>query len=240
VQGLYTAMSIMMAALSRQEAVARNLANASTTGYKAARVRVDDFEDMYLALQEGDTNALGLGVEAVEAVPDLSQGPLLETGRALDLAVSGEAFFVVETPDGARLTRDGSFGLNGNRELVTAAGYRVLGQDGPITLPEGEVAVNEAGSVFVDGNLVAQLNLAVIEEPQKVQRVGDNLISAPFAPAQPGEVRVLQGYLEGSNVDLADSATKLLEVTRVFEAAQRVVMMESQVTDAATDEVGKV
>ncbi|MHB0874961.1 MAG: flagellar hook-basal body protein [Anaerolineae bacterium] len=239
-RGVYSATSIMLAGLDYQAVVAKNLANANTTGYKADRVSLSQFESLLLELNGNDSDPLGMGVGAGVAPVDLDQGPLKETGRALDIGISGSAFLAVQTPDGMRLTRDGSLGLNAQRQLVVGDGYQVLGTNGPITLPEGEVAISEDGRVFVDGQLVQALSLYVFDDPTTAQKAGENLFQATGRQAVAGEAQVLQGYLEGSNVDIADSMSKMMAVMRTYEAAQRVVLAQSQTVDTAATQVGQV
>lgn len=239
-RGIYTATSIMLASLDYQALVSKNLANANTPGYKAERITLDEFERLLLSLNGEDGDPLGLGVNTGEAPLDLSQGPMRETGRNLDLAISGSAFFTVQTPDGTRLTRDGSFGLNSIRQLVTSDGYQVLGDNGPITLPEGNVSIQEDGQVYVNDQLVDRLALVVAEDATTVRKAGDNLFEAPSRPMAPGEASVHQGYLEGANVDIAADVTRMMAVYRTYEAAQRVILMQSQTVDAAANQVGQV
>jgi len=239
-RGIYTSTSLMLSALDYQALVTKNMANANTTGYKADRLRLTDFEHMLLDLNGNDTDPLGLGVATENAPIDLSQGPIKQTERDLDLALTGRAFFLVQTPQGVRLTRDGGFGLDANRQLVTSEGYPVLGQNGPVTLPAGEISITEDGRISVNGNAVAQLSLAVITDEGNVRRVGENLFDAPYSAANPGDAQVHQGYLEGSNVDIATETSKMMAVFRTYEAAQRVILMQAQTVDSAAADVGRV
>jgi len=239
-RGIYSATSIMLASLDYQGLIAKNLANANTPGYKAERARMDDFGHLLLELNGDDGDPLGLGVVATEALLDLNQGPLRSTERALDLAISGTAFFSVQTAEGTRLTRDGSFGLNAARQLVTSDGHLVLGTAGPITLPEGEVSIAEDGRVFVNGTAAGQLALAVVEDPARLAKAGGNLFEGAGRLATAGEATVLQGYLEGSNVDIAGDMSHMMAIYRTYEAAQRIILMQSQTMDAATTQVGQV
>lgn len=240
-RGIYSATSIMLAGLDWQSIVAKNLANANTTGYKADRVTLSEFDSLLLQLNGSDTDPLGLGTTAENAVVNLEQGPLTETDRGLDLAISGTAFFAVQTPDGLRLTRDGSFGVDANRVLVTADGYQVQGTNGTITLPQGDVAIAEDGRVFANGQYVDTLALYSFDDAAAVEKAGENLFqSTGSRAATVGEAQVMQGYLEGSNVDIADTMTKMMAVLRTYEAAQRVVLSQSQTIDSAATQVGQV
>jgi len=241
VRGVYSAASIMLAGLDYQSIVAKNLANANTTGYKADRVTLSEFETLLLELNGDDSDPLGLGSVAEQAAVNLDQGPLDETGRELDVAITGSAFLAVQTEAGVRLTRDGNLGLNAQRQLEMGEGYKVLGANGPIVLPEGSVAITEDGEVYVDGNYVDTLAMYVFDDPPAIEKAGENLFASDGArPATAGEVQVSQGYLEGSNVDIADDMTKMMAVLRTYEAAQRVLLAQSETVDAATNQVGAV
>ncbi len=239
-RGVYSASSVMLACIDYQALIAKNLANANTPGYKAERLRFDDFETLLLGLTAADADPVGLGVAPLDAPVDLSQGPLKETERSLDLAITGAGFLTVQTPDGIRLTRDGGLGLSETRELVTASGYRVLGENGPVVLPEGDITIRDDGAIFVGEAQVARLALAVVDDESTVTKVGENLIEATSRPAGPGDYALHQGYLEGANVNLGDSVAKMMAVMRTFEAAQRVVVSQAETVDSAVLEVGKV
>lgn len=240
-RGIYSATSIMLAGLDYQSIVAKNLANANTTGYKADRVTLSEFESLMLELNGNDTDPLGLGSVAESAPINLEQGALTETGRALDLGISGSGFFAVQTPDGMRLTRDGSFGVNPQGQMVTSGGYQVLGTNGAITLPEGDVSIAEDGRIFVNGQQVNTLALYAFDDATTVQKAGENLFeSTGSRAAAAGEAQVMQGYLEGSNVDLADTMTKMMAVMRTYEAAQRVVLAQSEISDSAATQIGSI
>lgn len=239
-RGLYTAASVMLASLDYQAMVAKNLANANTTGYKADRVSLATFEQMLLSLQAEGEDAVGTGVGAAGAPIDLAQGPMRDTGRALDVALTGQTFLTVQAPEGPRLTRDGSLGLNALRQLVVGEGHLVLGNAGPIVLPEGEVVIAEDGTIFVDQQPVQRLALATVDDPAGLIKVGDNLFEGPSRPATAAETQVHQGFLEGSNVDIAGTMTRMMAILRTYEAAQRVLLMQSETVDSAANQVGSV
>jgi flagellar basal body rod protein FlgG len=224
----------MAAALQWQERIFRNVANVNTTGYKAERVSFRQIEELLLSLGTSTDQAregtLPLAAGLPEGPIDLSQGPLWETDRELDVAIDGPAFFVVQGEQGELLTRDGAFGLDAQRRLVTKSGLLVLGDGGPIQLPPGQIAISAEGAIYVNGQRVSSIRLAIPEG--NLQRAGENMFSATTRQAQAGEARVLQGYLERANVNLQDEMAKAMAALRTYEAAQRLLLAQNQTLDA--------
>src|SRR5881398_879860 len=152
-RAVYALASGGIAAQARLDAVTQNLANVGTAGYKAGRpvfrLRPLDVEEAGLPVPP----ALRAAAQVTEAetVRDFSQGPVHTTGNPLDLAVSGDGFFVVATPRGERYTRQGGFGLDGEGYLVTEHGDRVQGDNGDLRLGSGDVAIGDDGQISVDG-----------------------------------------------------------------------------------------
>lgn len=202
------------------EAISHNLANLDTPGYKR-QVIAFKME----VLSETGQNPLPVGVNLSKRTVDLTQGMLKPTGNPLDLAISGEGFFVIETPSGTRYTRKGNFRLDPDGFLVTAEGYRVMGQGGPIMIGRyGSVVVNEAGEIIVDGEMVDVLRIVTFPEGTEYIPEGRGLIRVKGA--QPSEARafsVKQGYLERSNVSAIEEMVKLINVVRSFESYQKAV-----------------
>jgi flagellar basal body rod protein FlgG len=224
----------MAAALQWQERIFRNVANVNTTGYKAEKVSFRQIEELLLSLgtstDQAGEGTLPLAAGLPEGPIDLSQGPLWETDRELDVAIDGPAFFVVQGEQGELLTRDGAFGLDAQRRLVTKSGLLVLGDGGPIQLPPGQIAISAEGAIYVNGQRVSSIRLAIPEG--NLQRAGENMFSATTRQAQAGEARVLQGYLERANVNLQDEMAKAMAALRTYEAAQRLLLAQNQTLDA--------
>lgn len=211
----------------KQEVVANNLANASTPGFKGDRV--------FARLLEG------VGMEA-QARTDLSIGALTETGRPLDLALDGEGFMVVETPAGERLVRGGSFQLDASRTVVDAEGNPLLGDTGPIVLPEGEFEFNTRGEVRVEGATISRLRIVRLDDDAALDREGSLRFrpGGQTSPLEVGEVRVRQGNLEESNVDPVGSMVEMIEIQRAYSALQRSVLVVDGVMDRISNDIGKV
>ncbi len=250
IKGLYAAASAMIAGLVRQEALSHNVANLDTPGFKQVLVSLDDYKrvQVHRSLRgpfgaEGleRVGELGLGVEAVDGLTSFEAGTLMLTGQPLDLAIQGEGFFTVRTPDGDRYTRDGRFLVDEARQLVSVDGFLVLDDEGdPITLPEGQVVVEADGTISVEGTTVARLGLAVFDDPPtQLAREGNNTFRALEPPGEgaPGEVR--QGYLEASNVNVAEAMTQMVAVARAYEAAQQLVRVQDELLGQAIARLGR-
>jgi flagellar basal-body rod protein FlgF len=208
-RGLYIAASGMVAEQMRQDQIANDLANASTPGYKADRVTQRAFADLLLS-NSATGQAIGgltMGVAADRMVTDTSPQPVRDTGEPLDLAVVGDGWFGVQTPQGTRYTRNGQFTAAADGTLTDQLGNAVLGSNGqPVKLGrDGHVNAADVG-VFALNNPAKQ---------------GDNLFSGTSGGQATGTVRT--GALEGSGVDPARTMVDMIASFRAFEAGQRVI-----------------
>lgn len=208
-RGLYIAASGMVAEQIRQDQIANDLANASTPGYKADRVAQRAFADLLLANTRNSQpiGALTIGISADEMVTDLTPQPLRETGEPLDLAIVGEGWFAVQTPNGVRYTRNGQFTAAADGTLIDQRGNRVLGRDGqPVRVgADGRVDPRTVGVFAITG----------------AAKQGDNLFTGVAAGQADGTVRA--GALEGSGVDPARTMVDMIASLRAFEAGQKVI-----------------
>lgn len=210
----------------RQEVLANNLANADTSGFKAERVFAQ---------------VIGDALPAANTATDLTAGALQVTGEPLDLALGGDGFFVVETPEGERLTRSGSFRLDAEGRVVDANGNALLGEAGPIVVSGASVDIGAAGEVRVDGKEVARLRVESVPPGADLQHAGANLF-LPDAGRQPlaDEERVVkQGALETSNVNTVGSLVDMIEIQRAYSAVQRAVTTLDDIRSTIANEIGK-
>jgi flagellar basal-body rod protein FlgF len=208
-RGLYIAASGMVAEQMRQDQIANDLANASTPGYKADRVTQRAFADLLLS-NSATGQAIGgltMGVAADRMVTDTSPQPVRDTGEPLDLAVVGDGWFGVQTPQGTRYTRNGQFTAAADGTLTDQLGNAVLGSNGQ------PVKIDRAGHVNASAVGVFALN-----NPAKQ---GDNLFTGRAGGTATGTVRT--GALEGSGVDPARTMVDMIASFRAFEAGQRVI-----------------
>jgi len=236
----YTALSGALALQRRLDTVANNLANATTSGYKADRL---DFNGVMSRVQAAGAGSPGEPVvfPVLEGSrTNFDQGPLKETGRPLDFALEGEGFFEVRTADGGTAyTRDGRFHLNAEGVLTDSEGRAILDRRGqPITLDSGEVRANASGELFTPGNDSPVGHLAVYrpEDPGQLQKQGDNLYQAPAETmAEATEARVRNGQLERSNVNTMQEMVRMMDLQRAYQSMTQAM----KTVDKAYSESGQ-
>jgi flagellar basal-body rod protein FlgF len=224
--GLYSVGSALETAQLNQELVAENLANAATPGYR--RVGMVLAAPPASAAPAGEeTISTGLqGPRAGTLYTSFTPGMMQHTGNPLDVAIAGEAFFVVDGPSGPLYTRNGAFSLNDQGELLTRAGLPVRGVGSKIVIPPNTVniSIGKDGTVMADSVAVGQLQLAQFTNPDALRRAGTTLFEGP--PPQtplPGTATVEQGYREGSNVQVVNEMIQMMVGMRQYDAAQRAM-----------------
>jgi flagellar basal-body rod protein FlgF len=223
-RGLYIAASGMVAEMARQDQLANDLANASTPGYKADRVSQKSFGDLLLGdTADGSTiGPLGQGSAIDKQVIDLRPQALRDTSQPLDLAVEGDGWFGVQTKQGIRYTRNGSFMADAKGNLVDQLGNQVLG------VGNKAIAVSKDGTI--DTTKVALFNL---KNPVKQ---GDSNFSGQAGGQPTGQVR--SGALEGSGVDPARAMIDLMASMRTMEAAQKAITTIDSTLQQTSNQVG--
>lgn len=202
-------------------AVTNNLANADTVGYKSRRTAFAQ-----ALAQAGRSPAAGEIVGRLSL--DWTQGPLTRTARPLDLALDGEGYFVLETPDGPLYTRNGAFRTNASNQLVDAAGNLVAGESGPIVLPPSvpheQVHVGRDGSVYADRQAIGKLRVVRFDDPSALTpRNSGTFVAADGATPQAASPVVQQGFREGSNVSVVEEMVKLITISRMYEANMKTL-----------------
>jgi len=221
--------------LTQLDFIANNLANASTSGFKS--------EHLYYAMtgrdaQEGARSDLG----ATSTGIDFAQGTLLATGNRLDAGIEGDGFFTVEENGGTTYTRNGSFVLNKNKELVTKDGAKVLGDAGPLIIDGAEVNIDADGTIMVDGTMAGKLKIVSFGRPDQLTRgAGGRFIDDGNAELKKNETcRVSGGYLEASNVNAVKEMVEMIDVNRSFEAYQKIIQTMSEMDKISTNRLGKL
>ena len=268
--GFYSSVGGMVTQINRLDVIANNIANANTTGFKRDDVVIGDFMRLYeqhkefLPIEDQTKDAakfynrsLNRVPQIVEEFTDRSAGGVVQTENTFDFALSREnAYFMIETPEGIRFSRDGSFVLNEEGRLVNKEGYAVLPREyieSPqyIDFVDGfQVEVDSDGNIYnrsltneeLDEALLGG-NIAVVsfENPKFLQKVGDNLYKYPEERMNEMEVlersgAVRQGFLEKSNINVVYEMTGLIETNRLVEAYSKVLKthMDDLNTEAIT------
>ena len=248
---LWAAKTGLDAQQTRMTVVSHNLANVSTNGFKKDRAVFEDLlyqnQRQVGAATSQDTASptglnLGPGVRVVATEKNYTQGGLNNTGNSLDVAVNGRGFFQVLMPDGSfAYTRDGSFKMSAEGELVTASGYKV--QPG-ITIPSGAQSISIGADGVVSAQLAGQssptqigtLQLTDFVNPAGLQPRGENLLSesAASGPAQSstpglnGLGTLQEGFLEGSNVNVVEELVTMIETQRAYEMNSKAISTADQ------------
>lgn len=240
-------------ALTRElDAVANNIANLNTTGFKADGTLFEEF------LMPGARDTQFSGPDSrVSFVRDraswhnMGPGPIEHTGNPLDVAIQGDAFFAVQTPKGERYTRNGGFQINAAGELVTSEGYQVLGQSGPIVFQpgdadisitrEGTIRVKEGGRATSDATR-GQLRLVGFSESRRLQKIGSSLFMPPagMQPQPATGATLTQGALERSNVQAILEMTRMIEITRAYSQVANLLQQQSDQRVSAIDKLSQV
>jgi flagellar basal-body rod protein FlgG len=236
-EGLYAAAAGMEAQQQQLDSVGNDLANASTTGYKAERVAFRDllYNQVNVA---GTATTEGAGAAAQTIGRDQAQGAIQSTGNPLDLAIEGPGFFTVKRSDGTvALTRDGSLQVNAKGQLTTTEGNLL---DPPITLPKGsspsEVAISPDGTVHVGTKTIGKIALVTVASPDHLLAAGSNLFSASASSGRPrptAGATIQQGALEGSNVDVGNDMVQMMGAQRSYQLESSAIQTENQMLSIA-------
>ena len=214
--------------------IAHNLANVSTVGYKR---RCSVFTETLKAQQAGAEQTEGAVTS--EAVFDFSQGHIVETGRPLDFALFGKGFFVIETPEGPLYTRNGTFHVNQNSQIVNSDGRIVAGQAGPITVPttigSSQLNVTGDGSISAAGTAIGKFRLVDFSDNQeKLVPAGAGCYRMPenIQPIVAENIVVKQGYQEASNVKMIDELVNMTIVSRLYEANMKYITAQKEASSS--------
>lgn len=234
VKGLYKAASSLIAKQKNVEITANNLANINTTGFK----REIPFSEIIARLDE----------QPKKQISDMSKGSFVETTNPLDLAINGDAFFMVKTDDGVELTANGRFTLDDEGFVVNEDGFRVQGANGEIDLSETiigqgkEFEITKNGDVKIGKEIVNKILVAKVDDQTKMQRQSGQYFSFPqggYSLASPDEFEVMQGHLEESNINPIIEMQNMIQIEKDFEATQKMISYMDQ-RMAKNREIGRI
>lgn len=245
IRSLGTAEKAMQMEQNRIDALANNLANVDTAGFKQILTRVAEVNQG--PIPGGETDANGQPQVRPQAPPSLQlyhaldnrPGTVRATGRATDVAIMEAGFFEIQTPDGPAYTRHGSFLLDSDHHLTTPDGHPVMGEGGPLRMDGTEFSIANDGTVMVDGEQVDRLKLVAFDDPTRLEHLGSSLVRPPeglqLRTMDKGEVVLAQGHVEGSNVNPIDTLIALISAQRAFEVQSRVMTTEDEMLEKSVN-----
>ncbi len=280
VRGLYTAASGMNAQQNRLDEISNNLANVDLNGYKKDTAIQKAFPEMLIRRMNDNgvytfpfgsvdtapiVGTLGTGVETNEVYTNFEQGAMKQTENDFDVALEGNGFLSVQTPQGERLTRNGAFLLNSDGYLVTKSGDFVLGENGPIKIKKNNFVIDEDGTVWQNASFAAddrrlvsptenqwenmeqvdRLRIVDVTRKRYLEKQGNSYWkttdeSGPALLLAADRPKVRQGWLEGANVNAVQEMVEMIEVNRAYDANQKTIQTEDALMGKLWDEVVKV
>lgn len=250
-EGMQRAVESMSYLVKMQEIMTNNLANASTTGYKQDVTVVGNFGDLLkknmnsIELTSLDNSAQVVVNDnptlAIKQKTSFAKGNLARTDIEFDLALDGNGFFTVSTPLGIRYTRNGSFTVDGEGLLKTKDGAIVLGQNGPIKIQGKKFEVKEDGTVMVDNKVVDRLAIVDFQDYGSLIKEGATYFKlSRDTQLIPANTRVLQGFLETSNVNPIKEMVNMVNVLRSFEMSQKVLQSQDEQMKKHIEQVSRM
>jgi flagellar basal-body rod protein FlgF len=219
------ALSYQLVLQNQLDITANNVANSATPGFQASHPLFVEY------LAEATDGSTITYVEDRGTIRNLGAGPLTHTGNNLDIGIQGAGYFTVETDEGIFYTRNGSFRLDGNGQLITSSGAAVLGEDDtPIVIAPGETEVRIApdGTVTTENGEIGKLGIVTFENEQDMELVGGGLLKTDQPPIAAANVEIAQGMLEGSNVLAVAEITRMIEILRSYQAANQMITTEEE------------
>lgn len=236
-QGIFISSAALNVQQERLDLLSQDMANINTCGYKKRSLIV---ENSFKDLVNSNTESLGGGNSG--EIPEINYGSLVpfvaqgytyfspavakETKVPTDFVLNSEGFFVIQTPDKEQYTRNGSFLIDADGYLVTMSGNKVLGEDGPLKVGSRDFLLAKDGSITVNGQFGGKIKVVTFEDPQLLLNEGSGYFSQPSQGAglkEEENPQVSRGFLEQANVDLADDMVNMIEISRTYEANQRVI-----------------
>ncbi|SIO39334.1 flagellar basal-body rod protein FlgF [Halodesulfovibrio marinisediminis] len=253
---VYSALFGALTNEHRLNNISNNLANINTTGYKRDTLA---FKDTFVKFAHDEIMEPVANVRSEKLFPepkhmarprialaqtDFTPGAVKVTGGPLDVAIHGEGFFKIQTPDGEFLTRNGKFRQSNDGTLVTDRGYPVLGDGGPITLPRNaNVIVGKRGELYANNVQVGQIQLVTVDDLRGLEKLGQNMFrvreGADIAEQPAAQAELQQGALESANVEVVSEMVNMIEAHRQFEAYTKIMKTSGELDKNSTQRLGK-
>ena len=219
----YIALSRQMSLRTEMNIVANNIANANTPAYKAEKVVFQEFLD-----RTKDREKLSF-VQDIGLARDVREGPMSATGNSLDVAISGDGYFVIETPLGDRYTRHGRFQMDATGQLVNSEGDPLKSNGAPLVIPNGtrEITIASDGTVSADEFAVGKISIVKFEDEFALKKGANGLYTTEQEPEEITKPQLVQGMLEDSNVEPILELTRMIMVQREYQSVQKFIKAEN-------------
>ncbi len=234
----YVVLSYQMALQRHMDILANNVANMNSTAFRGERPL---FQEFLVTAEDGSTTSY---VEDIGLLRNLNPGSIQQTSNTLDVAISGEGFFVVDTADGPRYTRNGNWRLDEFGQIVVGTGNPVVDDAGlPIVVDPGDgaITISADGTVLSEVGPIGKVRVVSFEDEQALQKLGDGLFSAGAQIAQPAtNFSVLQGMLETSNVNGVVEMTLMMEVANAYRTTAQMNSTNDDLRRRAIQTIGQV
>jgi flagellar basal-body rod protein FlgF len=228
--GIYTAYSGIKAQMDALEIASNNLANINSVGFKSDLTFYSALNKELSGSQSNESlgDTINRSVQAETAI-DFTDGLMVSTGRDLDVAINGDGFLTVKTPQGIRYTRNGSMNIGAGAILSNPEGCPIIGISGePITLGPGIVKIGDNGDVTLNGSYVDRLKVVTVEDQKKLSKEGSSLLiyRSDKEPQVLENATIRSGSLEKSNVSAISSMVRMVNIMRQFESIQKCINLE--------------
>ncbi len=234
---IYIGLSRQMALKNNMSIVANNIANMNTTGFRGQSPLFKE----YLSDPRYNGDPLSF-VQDYGQYQKTAAGSIEQTGNPFNVALNGAGFMSVEMPDGGTgYTRDGNFQKTAEGTLVNSAGFPMLGQGGPITIPSSstEISIDEKGVISDQNGQIGQLQIVEFDNVQELEAVGNNIFTTEGAANPAMKTMVKQGFLEGSNVNSILEMTRMIEILRQYQSTQKLLEGEHERLRSAIQKLTK-
>ncbi len=239
---LLVSLSHQLAAYRSMDVIANNIANASTPAFKREGMK---FEEFLAQMKPSEADKGPQQVSFVVdrgVVRDLREGRIERTGAPFDMAITGQGYFVVQTPEGDRYTRDGHFQLNSEGQLVNSSGQKVMGEGGELTFTadDGEIHIAADGTITGKQGQLGKIRLVSFENESLLQKEGASLYVTDEAPQQADKGRIQQGMLESSNVDPVLEISHMIEVSRAYQMTASLTQSQQDLMKRAVQQLAQM
>lgn len=240
---LLIGLSRQMALQNQMDSIANNLANLQTAGYKGDRLKFEEFV-MPVAKMDGMAGNDGeiSFVHQARQLRDFSQGDIIATSNPLDIAINGDGWFAVETPEGERYTRNGHLKVDSEGRLTTAGGNPILGLGGAIVLApeETDLIIASDGTISTQDGEKARLRIVTFDDEQRMKKIGNTLFATDEQPKPSSNPQVAQGMIEQSNVQSVVELARMIEVSRSYISTAKLLDGTNDLRQRAIETLGRL